>query len=302
MNSPYGELVNLDKAHFAKVMTDDADHYQAGPVNYLAPAGEIKHDAKVDITPRYYDGKPMFTSVTEAATAVALTVSGVPMKLAAILTGKPYDAARGILLDTGDASNTPDCALSGRMELGDGGYRYFQYLKGKFSVGAQTAKSKEDKTTVNTVELAYTAMTTIHEFETPEGRKGLKGLFADTTDPAFTGDTAWFEQVQTPETFGAPPAIALAALPADDAAGVAADVHPMLTFTNAIASEAVTIINLDGELVGIVKAFDATGKVLTLTPAEALESGGSYSVIAAGVVDIYGQVMPVRAVSFTVAV
>jgi hypothetical protein len=32
-----------------------------------------------------------------------------------------------------------------RGSLGGGGYRYYQFLKGKFSLGAETAKTKEEK-------------------------------------------------------------------------------------------------------------------------------------------------------------
>lgn len=301
MSSEYGELVGFDNAHFAKVLEDSDDRYQAAGNAYLAPGGEIKHEAKTDITPRYYDNKPMFTSVSEAATEVTTTVSGVPMKLASQLTGKPYDATKGILLDTGDASNTPDCAFSGRMDLGDGGYRYFQYLKGKFSVGTQQAKTKEDKTTVNTTDLTYTAMATIHQFTTPDGLKSLKGLFADTTDPAFAGADAWFAQVQTPDTLGAPGVLSMTAVPANNATGVAAGVHPALTFSNAVAENAVTLIQADGTLVEITKSYDSTGKVLTLTPADALETGEAYTIIIAGVKDVYGQTLATAAVKFTVA-
>ena len=205
MNSPYGELVNVDNTHYAKVTADTKETYTTDVPKYLAPAAEIKHEATVDNTPRYYDGKPMFSTPSEAATAVTLTVSGVPSKLAAELTGKPYDATKGIAIDTGDASGAPDYALSGRMELGDGGYRYYQYLKGKFTLGGSTAHTAEDKTTANTVDLNYTAVVTVHEFDVPDGKtpagtkkSGVKGLTADTTDEAFTSADAWFSKVQTP--------------------------------------------------------------------------------------------------------
>lgn len=302
MSSEYGELVNLDQLHYAKVLIDSADAYQAGANKYLAPAAEMKKEAKVDAAPRYYDGKAMFNSITEAATDITLTVSGVPSKLAAELTGKPYDTTRGIMIDTGDASNTPDCALSARAELGDGGYRYYQFLKGKFSVGAETAHTKEDKITANTVDLTYTGVVTVHEFTMPDGsKKGLKGIQADTTDAAFAGAEAWFSQVQTSDTLGAPGALTMTSNPANNATGVAVGVHPALTFSNAIAEDAVTLIKSDGTLVTTTKSYDATGKVLTISPTAALTSAGVYSIVVAGVKDVYGQALTVTAIKFTVA-
>lgn len=302
MSSEYGELVNLDNLHYAKVLIDNADNYQAGTNKYLAPAAEMKKEAKVDTTIRYYDGKPMFSSSSEAATDVTLTVSGVPSKLAAELTGKPYDAAHGIMIDTGDVSNAPDYALSARAELGDGGYRYYQFLKGKFSLGAETAKTKEDKVTASTVDLTYTGLVTIHEFMMPDGSKsGAKGVQADTTDAAFAGADAWFAQVQTPDTLGKPAALIMTSSPGNNEAGVAADIHPALTFNNAIAEDAVTLIKSDGTLVTVEKSYDAAGKVLTLSPSDALTSAGVYTIVVAGVKDVYGQSLDTAVIKFTVA-
>lgn len=304
MSSEYGELVNLDNLHYAKILIDNADTYQAGAIKYLAPGAEMKKEAKVDTAIRYYDGKPMFSSTSEAATDITLTVSGVPTKLAAELTGKPYDAARGLMLDTGDASGTPDYALSARAELGDGGYRYYQFLKGKFSVGAETAKTKEDKITANTTDLNYTGVVTVHEFTLPDSsKKSLKGVQADTTDPAFAGGDAWFSQVQTPETLGAPGALTMTSVPINNATGVLASVAPALTFSNAISEDAVTLIKAsDGSVVTVTKSYDAAGKVLTITPTAALTSAGVYSIIVAGVKDVYGQSpATTQAIKFTVA-
>lgn len=302
MASEYGELVNLDNLHYAKVLLDNSDTYQAGTNKYLAPAAEMKKEAKVDTATRYYDGKPMFSSISEAATDVTLTVSGVPSKLAAELTGKPYDATRGIMIDTGDAANTPDEALSARAALGDGGYRFYQFLKGKFSIGAETAHTKEDKVTANTVDLTYTGLVTVHEFTMPDGtKKGAKGVQADTTDAAFAGSEAWFAQVQTPDTLGAPDALAMTSNPANNATGVETSVRPALTFSNSISEHAVTLIGADGTLVAATSAFDAAGKVLTITPTAALTSAGVYSIIVAGVKDVYGQALDTTVVKFTVA-
>lgn len=123
----------------------------------------------------------------------------IPCSLAAKLTGKPYDTAKGMLYDTGSAENTPWAALMGRMGLGDGGYRYFSYLKGKFAVGSQTARTREADITPNTVQLTYSAVVTEHEFQLDENTVGgAKGVFADTTDEAFTTADTWFDSVATP--------------------------------------------------------------------------------------------------------
>ena len=182
-NDIFGELINCDNMHFALVTEDTAESYTAGTPEYLAPVAEITHETTVNTNKRYYDGKPRFVTVTESDTNVTITISGVPCSLAAKLTGKPYDTAKGMLYDTGSAENTPWAALMGRMELGDGGYRHFSYLKGKFAVGSQTARTREADITPNTVQLTYSAVVTEHEFQLKDDTVGgATGVFADTTD------------------------------------------------------------------------------------------------------------------------
>ena len=298
----YGELIGCDQMYYAHV-ADTAAAYIPGANAYLAPVAEIQHESKTDAATRYYDNKLRFVTITEGETNVKITISGVPCLLAADVTGKPYDSAKGIFIDTGDASNTPWCALSGRMNLGDGGYRYFQYEKGKFAIGAQDAQTRADKTTVKTVDLTYTAVVTAFEFSMPDGStESIKGLFADTTDAAFD-PSSWFTQVQTPATVNPPAAIALStSSPANNAAGVLATAHPSLTFNNVIALDAVTLVKTsDNSVVAATKAYDVTGKILIITPAASLASAGVYDIIVAGVKDIYGQTLAPSVIKFTVA-
>lgn len=198
-NDIYGELIGCDEMHFALVTADTAESYTAGTPKFLAPAAEVAHETTSNTNKRYYDNKPRYVTVVEGDTNVRITISGVPCSLAAELTGKPYDETNGKFYDTGSAENTPWAALMGRMELGDGGHRYFSYLKGKFSIGAQTAHTREDNITVNTVDLTYAAAVTEHEFQVDaETVSGAKAVFADTTDENFTTASTWFDKVQTP--------------------------------------------------------------------------------------------------------
>lgn len=302
-NSEYGELVDLDSLNYALVM-DSASAYSPGTVTYLAPAGDITHESTTNINKRYYDGKIKYVTVTEGDSSVKITVSGVPMRLAATLTGKPYKSAAGIMFDTGDASNAPWCALSGRMALGDGGYRYFQYLKGKFSIGAQSAASKKEDIDPKTVELTYTAVVTDFQFTMPDTTmKGIKGLFADTTDAAFNA-AGWFSQVQTPATLGSPTAIALSSIvPAADATAVVKTADIVITFNNKIVDDNINLWNspLGTKVTAITKTWDATGKICTLHPTSALAATTRHAVIIANVTDIYGQALDDTVKYFTTA-
>lgn len=303
MSSEYGELIGCRDMHFARVITDNEAAYLAGENRYLAPSAEITHESKTEINKRHYDNQLMFVTNVEGSTEVKNTVSGVPCKLAAELTGKPYDEAKGIFLDTGDSNEAPWYAYSGAMDL-EGGARYFQYLKGKFAIGSEVARSKEDNITVNTVDLTYTPVVTSHKFEMPDGEsKPLKAVKADTTDPAFTGADSWFAQVQTPETLGSPEALSMvSSTPAANATGVTLSTKPKLVFSNPISEESVVLIkNTDNSIVKLTKAYNDTNTELTLKTTSNLTAGASYTIIISGVKDIYGQELDTTVVSFTAA-
>ena len=195
----YGELINCDEMHTSEVTADSKETYTADTPEYLAPTAEITHESSATANKRYYDGKVRFIDITEGDSNVTITISGIPYSLASKLTGKPYDEKTGKFYDTGNSNNTPWRTLSGRMEIAGGEYRYFQYLKGKFSIGAQTAHTREGDITVNTVQLTYSAAVTEHKFQVADDLvSGAKGVFADTTSKSFTEADTWFDKVQTP--------------------------------------------------------------------------------------------------------
>lgn len=195
----YGELIGCDEMHYSKVTEDSLESYAAATPEYLAPVADISHDTTVNTSKRHYDNLPRYVDLNEGGTSVKIVISGVPCVLAAKLTGKPYDMEKGLFYDTGDLSEAPYCTLSGRMDLGGGGYRYFNYLKGKFTLGSQTARTKEENITVNTIDLTYEPVVTTHKFKVDSAKTcGVKAVFADTTDEKFTTADSWFSKVQTP--------------------------------------------------------------------------------------------------------
>ena len=195
----YGETINCDNMHSSAVVEDSVEKYEAGTPEYLAPAAEITHEPNVTPNKRYYDGKLRFVDMVDGDGNVKIVVSGIPYSKAAELTGKHYNAETGELYDAGTPKKAPWRTLSGRMELAGGEYRYFNYLKGKFSLGNEQARTKEDNITVNTTELTFTPAVTIHEFQLDADTVGgVKAVKADTTDTKFTKKDTWFDKIQTP--------------------------------------------------------------------------------------------------------
>jgi len=195
----YGEIIGCDELHSSEVITDTKEKYEAKTPEYLAPVAEITQDNASTPLKRFYDNKVRYIDIVDGDGNVKIIVSGVPCKLAAVLVGKHYNEETGEMYDAGTSKKVPWRTLSGRTELGGGEYRYFQYLKGKFSLGAENAKTKEGNITVNTTELTFTPATTIHEFQLDKDTVGgVKAVKADTTDEKFTKKDTWFDKVQTP--------------------------------------------------------------------------------------------------------
>lgn len=303
-----GEMVSCDSLYTAEVLVDTIDSFVTGTPEYLAPLGEVKYDPKVSDSSSDYDGKTMFRRFSEAGES-SLSIPGLSEKKKAKYTGKSYDAATGRVYDDGDLSRAKPRALGYRIELDEGVYAYFWFLKGYFKFGAITAKSKGQKIDGQGTEITFLPVNTIHKWEIPNPDdpaktiiKSQKIVSADTTDANFTTETAWFAQVQTPTAGGTVSAITVTSVPANNATAVLATAKPTLTFNNVIAEDAVLLIKAsDNSIVPITKSYDATGKILTLTPSTNLTASGVYNIIIAGVKDVFGQSLAASSIKFTVA-
>jgi len=98
-------------------------------------------------------------------------------------------------------------------------------------------------------------------------------------------------------------AVALSSVvPADAATAVVKTSSMVLTFNNAIARSAVSLINtVTGDNIAAAQAWDATKKILTISPTVALAGTTKYIISVAGVVDIYGQALASSSTDFTTA-
>ena len=98
----------------------------------------------------------------------------------------------------------------------------------------------------------------------------------------------------------APSALALSTIvPADAATGVATNAAIVITFNNKILEEAISVVTAAGALVAITKAWDATGKILTISHASAFAATTLHLVSVIGVVDIYNQTLAPVVKKFT---
>lgn len=301
MEAKHSEFVGVDSCYYALVTQDAAGGYAAGAVKYLAPVAEIAGTPTINNITSYYDNSAAINYTVEGKTELKVTVSNVDAETMAEILGKIFDAASGRFYDDGEP-NPPNVAFGFRYNMGNENYRYYWYLKGTFSGGSENAVTKKENVEPKPYELTFTAVSTTYEFTIGAVTAKLKRVFGDTADAAFVA-TGWFDQVQTPATVGSPDAVALSsAVPADAEPAFTASANIVLTFNNAIASEAISVIKVvDGSIVAGAASLDATAKIYTFNPTDSLTAGADYIIAVNGVVDIYGQELAPTAVNFTVA-
>jgi len=302
MNQEYGEFVGVQDIHAALITEDSATAYAAEKPEYLAPAAEITGEPETESQTTHYDNVPQDTYISEGATPLEITVSGIPARKAAKYLGKHYDPASGRVLDTGEPK-PPDFALSFIFNKGKDDARYYQYLKGKFSGGAEEAATKEGNTIdIRTYQMTFTAVTTNHRWMIDGKLKPLKRIYGETNEPAFNPDS-WFDQVQTPDTTTVPDVFALSSSdPEDGATEIVVGVEPKLTFNNRIKSFDITLVDtVTLVAVECAIALDVTGKILTVSPTVALEAATKYALVVSRVTDVYGQSLTGTVIDFTTA-
>lgn len=289
--SEYKSKVGLDSLYIAEVTTDTAAAYAADAPEYLAPAASASQEPTSSLEIQYADDQPYDIATAEGPTKITLEVTGMPSEMLAKILGKKFDSTNGRLYDYG--GTPPYIALSFRSQKSNGKYRYYQYLKGKFTPPKEETATKGEKPEPKTLELEFQAINTIHQFDLGGGiTAAAKRVLGDEDTTNFSG-TTWFSQVQTP-VVGAVSALALSGSdPADDAPAIAVSKTITLTFNNALVAGAIHNV-IVASAAGVAKActnsLDATKKIMTVNPDTDLAGVTTY-IVAIGVTDIYGQIL-----------
>lgn len=296
----YKSKIGLDSLYVAAVSQDDAAGYAAGTPAYLAPAAEASQEPTSDFSIQFADNQPYDVMSSEGETKISLTVTGMGLEMLAAITGRVFDSTTGRMYDNGGVP--PDYALSFRALKSNGKYRYYQFLKGKFSMPKEELVTKADKAEPKTLQLEFTAIRTIHKFVlSGTVTDSVKRVVGDEDTDSFSG-TNWFAQVQVPAVASVSALALSTSTPADGASGVSKTADQTLTFNNALVAGAVNGVVLLGAASAVVSAavtLDATKKIVTINPAAALDGSTAHQLVYA-VTDIYGQTLQ-GVVDFTTA-
>ena len=302
MSDEFKSVVGVDKVYTALVTRDDATAYTAETPEHFAPATELTGEPETAQETQYADNLPFEVMTSEGSTKITLTTTNIPIETLAKYLGKKFDSVSGRMFDQGGNATPPDAALSFRSMKSNGKYRYFQYLKGKFSVPSDEAATKEAKATPKPAKIVYTAINTVHEFDLGDVDSSVKRVVGDEDTTNFSG-TTWYDQVQVPN-ITAPDAVALStSVPAAGATGINKTADFTLTFNNAMDTSVVNSIALLDDtpaLVTSAASLDATKKIVTVTH-DALDGTTEHTIVISGAKDIYGQVLANTIVKFTTA-
>lgn len=296
----YKSRIGLDSLYIAEVTADSASAYTADTPEYLAPAAEASQAPATNAATQYADDQPYDSMVFEGETVITMTVTGIPAEMQAKLLGRQFDSVSGRVFDNPGAT-PPYFALSFRSLKTNGSYRYYQYLKGRFSAPTEETATKTDSPDPKTTQLTYTAIPTIYNFDIGATNEPVKRIYGDADTDNFSA-TGWFSQVQTPSV-AAPSALALSSSdPTDGETAVVVTKTITLTFNNALlAAEInhVVVSKADGTLAACTNSLDTTKKIMTVNPDSSLSASTVY-IVAIGVTDIYGQDLQ-AVVNFTTA-
>lgn len=299
MADTHKSVVGLRDLYYALVTQDDASAYAAGTPAYLAPAMTASQAPATNSKTQYADDGPFDVMASEGETKIDLEVTNIPLDVVAAILGKEYDAVNDVLYDNG--GTPPDVALSFRSKKSNGSYKYYQYLKGKFSAPSEEQASDTDTPDPKPMKITFTAVKTTYAFDLGSINDGVKRLVADEDTTSITVAN-WFTTVQVPGA-GSASALTCTPSPADAATGVAVSVSPTLTFNNALQTgvTGITIVSAAGAIPASAYSIDATNKIITINPDSNLGAATKYIITVAGARDIYGQTLALTAYDFTTA-
>lgn len=196
------EFRGVDKFYFAELIEDSENSYRCGTPKHI-PVQEVGKSVDSNSEAHYYDNKAMIVINSESADTITLVVAPPQLADLAELTGKSFDEATGMMVDS--PKQNKYFAIMYRTKGTDGYYRYVSRLKGQFGVPEETVSTETDGTDTTNTTLTFTGIYTEHEFVKGIYRNGqwekagAKGIVVDERYELADLEH-FFDSVQTPDT------------------------------------------------------------------------------------------------------
>lgn len=182
----------------AELLTDDADGVTYGDPFAIAGVSSLSKSTETSSANKYYDNVPAIVIQATGGDEVSMDTSVIPEETLAKLMGEYYDEATGMYVE--GEPEQKYFAIGYITEKTDGTEVYVWRLKGQFSYPEVEHATKDDGTDSTGHTITYTGVNTQHKFaKTTKTAKAVNVAAAKYT----AGETAFFAQVQTPDTVGA---------------------------------------------------------------------------------------------------
>lgn len=182
----------------AELLTDTADGITYGDPFVLCGVSTLSKTTETSSSKKYYDNAPAIVIQATGGDEVSIEGSAIPADVLAKIMGEYYDEATGMYVEGEPVAKY--FAIGYITEKTDGSEVYVWRLKGSFSYPEASHATKDDGTDSAGQSLTYTGVNTQHKF-TKTG-KTAKAINVEATKYT-AGETAFFEEVQTPDTVGA---------------------------------------------------------------------------------------------------
>lgn len=313
----YGRGENVYGIYTAPIY-DSENAYIPKANRFVTDVASVASKVTVNNNTGHYNGRAKVTRVTEAESVVNVEGRDFPPQIMAMVLGKIYNEATGMLYDDGSQGDAPYCATSFHRVY-ETGVKYEQYLKGKWSVeGEESATSKEDIDPKN-ITLVYTAITTEYQWDLsnaggaaydfdsdafttlPNGSKRYQKVITKSVPQSefIANPYGWYGNVQVPSPLAIPGFTLSSSSPADDATGVSADAPITFNVSNGLSKVGFILLDESNYAVAGTLSWADDAKSFSFAPAEDMVSAAVYTAVY-DCIDVYGQKLQ-GAVSFTIA-
>ena len=182
----------------AELLTDTADGITYGEPFAVCGVSTLSKTTETSSAKKYYDNAPAIVIQATGGDEVSIEGSAIPADVLAKLMGEYYDEATGMYVEGEPVSKY--FAIGYITEKTDGSEVYVWRLKGTFGYPETEHATKDDGTDSAGNSITYTGVNTQHKF-TKTG-KTAKAINVEATKYN-AGETAFFEEVQTPDTVSA---------------------------------------------------------------------------------------------------
>jgi len=135
-------IIGIDKLYFAPMQDEQKEtYYKPVQIGYVK---ELSVEPEVESVSDYGDNRAIESASAMGSIPAKLVLTGIQPDREALVLGHKYSKTNKTLIKSAE-DVAPQGALLYRRMKADGSYRYKVLYKGRFALGKEETKTKEDK-------------------------------------------------------------------------------------------------------------------------------------------------------------